>query len=878
MDSASNIGSVNAWSSASGSYTAGDLRQIQEMKNQNTHLQAMVAQLQSTLDTTNSQLKTALTTAATATQLQEELTKLKIKHKDVTEEASKKQKQLTQQIVEITRRNEDEKAELQQKIESQTRDLQKLTQNYREMKKERDLLAEEVDDAKEQIRCTLEQTSKIAKQKQKAKKQIIELSQQISDLNQKYNSLLVYHEQIAQEHKSRESEIENLKDQITRMKTEAIRLNDTCTTAVREKDNIQAALDVLQEQMDSQKSELNELSDEREKFLLLIQKLHSLVCVYEEELETTKTQNIQLKDKSKKTISPNLFADQINLEAITFPFNDELKGRIKTIISYDHFQSTQKVQLIVNEIAKDMSKLNQKFTDLNSEDQQKALSINDIKARFQKIYDLLHSLQREWKNLECNENGIDVMAFCDKDQVFLNFVAEQSVKFNSIPNITDVLGPLAVTTDIFSNEGEGKRKQLINEVAENNKDLSSLISALFLINLRLKKQISLLLQSKGEKADINNVVKSLGVEQITDVPSYIQELQGKIEHLKSTRKEVHVALVAARDAIVTKEQEADILNRQLADLRQRNADLSKENDTLRNQLEKMKTTQLSVVQKIAPSSPPTKLDSTSHLQSSQSSIDSVDDFQAALTNMQEMIQSKSRENLALKEQIAQLEQENRQIQVAKANKYAKREQSLRQQIKDLEEALSETSSNLSKTKKRAKSSINQMKARQDAEFNQLTQGFEKVKADLQAELSEAKEKAEKAQAQINELQDSIAESEKKNKDLNDEKVKISRTLQSLEASVNSAQEKYIRDQKSQQAAFSVKILNIETQHQKETKELRLKYEAEKQKTLDYFTQRLGAIYGIADLDSDESSLNQIFTRLQSDIGKLKFFQTQATKY
>ena len=138
MSASSQNSSINGWSVSSGSHTTGDLRQIQEMKTQNMQLQTLVAQLQGSLDSTNNQLRTALSTATTATQLQDEVNRLKQKLKETEESSSKKQKHLTQQIIEMTRRNEEEKAALQQVNENQTRDIQKISQSYREVKKDRD--------------------------------------------------------------------------------------------------------------------------------------------------------------------------------------------------------------------------------------------------------------------------------------------------------------------------------------------------------------------------------------------------------------------------------------------------------------------------------------------------------------------------------------------------------------------------------------------------------------------------------------------------------------------------------------------------------------------------------------------------------------------
>ena len=853
--------SSTSWSCSSGSHTTGDIQQIQDLKLQNQHLQSMVTQLQNSLEKNNIQLKSALSTALTVTSLQEEITKLRQKCKETAEESNKKVKNYTQQIIEITKKYESEKAKLIKSNETQAKEIQKLTQSLKETRKERDLLADEIVKTKDELKSTLEKTTKVSKQKQNVKKQASELTQQCNELNKKYNSLIIFHEQISQENTRKGEEIKNLDSQLSQSTQENKKLNDQISNLQKEKQNSYNALDELQRQFEDQKEELNQLSEEREKLLLLIHKLHSTVCSYEEELETKKAENAQLKEKAKKAFTPNMFVEQFNINDISFPFDEEMMKKINTIIAYDHFQSQQKVQLIINEVAKELVKLNQSVKDMNEEAKKKENEFSVKIVSAQKAIDLLQCMMREWKNLECNERKIDVLAFCEKDQDFISFIAQEFSNFNNASLATNPATSLFIPPELLSEEGVCARKKLIEEMAATNKDFSSLMSIMFLINIRLKKQVNELLSSCEQKSTIESTLSALGVNSINEVPDYVESLLGKIEHLKNSRKEVHVALVSARDELQQKSKEEENLNNEVHELKQRVENLTNSNNSLQQQLSESNEGS----KKSYSASP---LSVCSH-----SSTDS--DYQVnSLKEMQEIINNKSKENEELKEQM----KESEKRQTKKINKLQKKELLLKQQIQELENALTEMNDVLTKAKKKTKTSIAAMKEQSNSDINKLKHSFQTEKELMQTQLDAANEKSDKSNAIVKQLQETLSQAEQKNKELTEENTRMTRSLQQIEGNIKSIQDKCLREQKSAEAALTVKLLNSEAQHQRESKELKAKYEAEKQKTVDFFTSHLESLYGFTDIDTDEVSLLQLFSRLQSDLSKLKYFQDQATKY
>ena len=919
MDSSSQ-GNMSNWSCSQGSHTTGDVRQIQAMKDQNDHLRQMVNQLQSTIDTQNDQLAQALETAATVTQLHEQNTNLKLKLQELTDSSNRTKRSLKAQIIELTNKSEEEKIHLTQQVENANREIAQLKKRNQETTKERDSLAEELDETKMQLKLSVEKGTKLAKQHAKSKDKTRKLLEQLGDLTEKYTQLNSTQEQLALENKEQSEKIASLQEEIDSIKNINNQLNQQLKDKTDDTDNYDKAIKILQEELAVQRADFTYMSEEREKLLTLIQKMHATASLYETELETMKSENATLQVKAKKAtqLTAALFNDTFNFEGMEFPFDDDLKGRIDRILSFDHFQGAQKVQLIINECAKDLNKLHNQIDQETTTATDKVKAYEDIRKSYCKTYDLLNSVLREWKNFECTEHKIDVVAFCDQDEQFLNFLAEECVKLQNLPEAAEFLGPLFVAAELFSDEAYEQRRALVQNIAETNKDLSTLISAMFLINGRLKKEVATLTKGATEKTEVTNLLQQLGVEDFTQLPALIESLQSKVGHLKDTRREVHTALVAARDAMNEKEKEESTLRTQIINLRKRVDELERENAQLKGEIEDTKTTfynkeqqlqaqyeqeitKQKVIQEpqviqVAPPPPPprtTRKVQTVEVSFDNSSLSSASQISAQSTsaaqvqaeselnitvkNMQRSIQEKTLENENLKSQIEALKQQSESLQQQAKKEAQKSEQALRSQIRDLEEELRETQEKLAKTRRRAKNVVKDLKSQHETELNTVASNFETAKAEITDCLTDSKNKEEKAKAVIKQLQEALADSESKNKEIADENVRLNGSLQNLELKISTLQEQFARDQKASQAATAVKMLNIETQHQKEQKEAKAKYEVEKQKAIDFFTHHLGALYHIADLDYDEQALTHLFARLQADLGKLKYFQEQATK-
>ncbi|EAY19779.1 hypothetical protein TVAG_178230 [Trichomonas vaginalis G3] len=850
------------WSNSQGSHTKGDLLQIQEMKLQNEHLQARIEQLQNSLDTTNSQLRQALETASTVNPLHEENIALKLQLREATDNYTKTKNSFICQLAELNQKLDDEKSKNAKAVEEQAKEITKLKNYSNKTQKERDLVTDELITYKEQLADATTKVQKLVKHKAKARSMIDMLSNKIDQLESVTNELSTENDKLTAAKRSLETENAQLKDQIENLKQSDKHNTDTLHYAQTENKNLCSAIESLQEQFEIQKDDFTSIAEERDSLLQIIKKLHSAICYYENELDSLKQQNALLQDKSKKAaVKPQLFSDQFDITQITFPFDDDLKKQINTIIGFDHFQPMQKLQLIINEITKSLNNLQQKAKESTQNAETFENDNKILKENYNKSNILLSTLAREWKNLECNEEKIDAIEFCENDKNFLEFLAEEIPKIKELPEDAQ---------NLLAEESANLRHEILENLSKKDKVYANLVSVVFLDNQRLRKQLEKVLASCNKKEQLMQTLESVGVEDVYDLPEIIKELQSQIDHLKDTRRELHVALVEARNALKERVTNDEQMQNQLNENKQKLSELYAENQRLKCEFERLHNN-TSITMPIIPQTPTTKPVQIEPKYVKEENDD--DELKLTLKNLHDTIKSKTEEIEKLKKTLKELTEE---ANLAKDDfkRHLKRKEN---EIQNLEMCLQKVTENLQKSKKKLKIEKQKIYNEHQNEVNQIVMNFEKAKQELNQSLTENKEKVEKLSSANSKIQNDLQAKQDESKSLKDENNSLITKVQNLENKLQLMNDQIAKEQKQNQANTTVKLLNQENLHQKETKELRMKYESEKKRMMDFITSHLGSLYGIIDFDYDENSISQLFIKIQNDLNKLKYFQDQATK-
>ena len=184
---------------------------------------------------------------------------------------------------------------------------------------------------------------------------------------------------------------------------------------------------------------------------------------------------------------------------------------------------------------------------------------------------------------------------------------------------------------------------------------------------------------------------------------------------------------------------------------------------------------------------------------------------------------------------------------------------------------------LAKTKKKCTEIVDALYSRREEDMKEVETKKEEEKNSMRQIIDETEKKIEAMNEILQQAQQDKNELEQKNQKLKESNSTLNSTLQNLQFKVNHIQEQFTKEQKQKQQMVAAKVFEMETKQQKELRDLRNTLSKEKEDVISFFTSHIGSLYGIIDLDYDQQTLLQIFTKIQNDLAKLKFFQEQATK-
>lgn len=863
MDNSSQSSMSSGWSRSSGSHTKGDLLQIQQMKLQNQHLMSMNTQLQANIDNLNRQLAQALTTAAKVDPLHSQCCELKAQIRELMMKSERQNQAYEKEIeslnIKIT--SEKEKADAYSQATNTT--LKKNTEERQNLVTEVARLTAELKSTKDQLKTTTERVNKLTKQRAKLDQENKKLTNTIGAANDKLAETCQANEEFDTRLKEALADNEQLSDELAEMTAHASESDQQLALANAKNQNLEETLQALQAEHKAKTEELNQVTEERNQLFEELQRLNAQVSNNQEEIEVLTAEKETLTQKVKKlsALTPASFGDVVNFNELSLPFPDEIVDRIKKIFNYEHFQPTHKVQLLINELSKDLTSFEGKAQSANQEHQKLDDEYKKLEARADKLEELLSSLLTQWKNLEFTQEKINTAAFAVEDKAFLDLIGEKGTNCDCLNKCAELLGPMFGQFDLFGETGLERRQQIVNEVSQSDKELGALIGAMFLINTRLREQVNSIQNSLVAKEQFSQHLETCGCSEISQITNQFDDLIAKIEHLKATRKEIHKSLRDARNELNEKQQAQEALQNQLEKL---NADievLQKENAAIKQELTTAKTqnTKYEQEQEVA----------KKHEQELEEMKKKNKLLQNSLTQVNE-------ENINLKKCIDDIncahqqhcEEEKRHEAVAIETEAIKEKE---QEIKNLE-------NKLEKTKKKARNMMKEMKQQHEAEMNAIATEMENQKAALTESLQEMTDKAHKAKQDSKKSNEVSAENEKRAKQLELEKVKLQKTIKELEQKINAITELSNKQQTNDKKNFQSQIQSVKQESQKEINDIKNKLLKEKKDFIDHVKQRLGAIYGIAEFNIDEDAIDQLFERARKDVEKLKFFQAEATKF
>lgn len=867
MDSCSETSLSSRWSKSSGSHTKGDMYQVHQMKHQIDSLMQLNTQLSSNLDSVNTQLRQALVNASKVDGLHDEIHTLNQKIYEMNADSKKAKAKYVEEIDDLQTQLFDLKRKYTSEVESLTKAVSKATQEKTELLAQVDVLASELSDAQSQLKASSDRVSHLTRARSKLNQQNKELNSELVTKIKEIEDAANANDEFDIVNKDLTKQCECFKKEIEKYKLQNCELASKLTHLESRAHSAEETLEQIQEQYRRQSRDFTDLNEERNRLREEVADFSGKVNTLSSQLEASQNENKHLVAKVKKlsALSPCHFGDVLDVKALSIPFEDGVREKVCTILNYEHFQPTQKVQLCLNELAKEFSAISSHASTLSEANIEIRKNYEDITHKFHKIEEILSSLLSQWKNFEFTYEQISNIAFCTDDEKFLELIGRDGVNCKALVDSANLLGSLFVPVDLFSEEAEERRKEIIKRVAIEDKELAALISAMFLITTRLQKQVKELIAGATTKDDIVKALQGVDCDDIKSVPTYFQELLNQIAHLKDTRKDIHKSLRAARDEIAKKDKERLELRDQLKSLQEQIATLVEDNANLNTEL---KLAQNEII------------------------IKQTEVTQAVANLTDNEIVELKRKNKALQKTVMDLTEENatikRELEEIKTSAVAQTETAVKTVqhkeaeygavLRAKEDELKQLKDKLEKTKKKARTMIKDLKTQHEEEMVHVTSELDTQKATFAESLEAMKNKCHKSKDVTKQLSESLAESEQRNQDLTAENVRLSKELKETKTLLSSFEEKCNRFQQDAKADLATQLLSQENKYQRENAELKARLISEKQQFADHIKAKLGSLYGLtSDFDLDDSSLDQLFYRLDSDLKKLRFFQQEATR-
>jgi len=841
--------------------TRNDIFQINNMKNEMESLRQKNIQLQTALESTKNQLHDALVTATAVPQLNEDIKKLQNAITSCKDAKEKQRKEMQSQINRLIDENRNEIARKDEIISNNCQEINKLTKDASMLKQKYESVSQELTETSEHYQTLSSKYKKISEKKKKLDEKCRYLARFNEKLAQNNKELNESNNSLSRDLNNNTNLLETLEEELKKSQSEYDQMKKLYEQDHQMMNRLNSAFQQLQSQYEAQNKEIIHLEDERDLFTSTLLKQNMLIIHQENQIEEMNNENNRLITKMKKqpSIISALSDDIVNMNSLKNPFCGKIREMFNTIIAQDQFNSNQKIQILFNELSKHISMI-----DNNLEESVKQIkeldNENEVLSReIEESYDLISSINKEWKNLELIENGIDSTMYCEKDQQFLCLISTYANKME-IPAEDFSKG-------IFDCINGEEIKRINNIFSSKDKYVQSLISSMFLINQRLKKELSELSKSVLKKNEIKDLLSQTGVKSFEEIPSVISSLCEKIKHLRSSKHDIHQSLIEAKESMESKSKEEDMLLVRIDEMQRKINELIHENAALKGEIQtannKVFLAKSEGSHNVSVSRQPEDLESVQNIESLKTMEASLQSKNSTIEELRRMIASINSINgnkiNELNQLIEQLQTEN---DILKNDSHERN-------IKEKRE--------LKRIGKETSRQIKEMKKEKQKEISLIMNDFENTKRVFVESIEKLKLQLDSSQKIIKELDNEISNYEQKSSMMLAQNSQLESKVSSLEIKIEYLQNQSIRELKTYEATNSAKLLSIDTQNQKNLKEIKIKFENEKQRIIDFFSANILSLYGYGDIEFDEQSFNQIFNRIRNDLGKLKSFQNEAIK-
>lgn len=627
-----------------------------------------------------------------------------------------------------------------------------------------------------------------------------------------------------------QAEVNSLKEdqQVLQLQLEAGHAShiesETAWASVKAQNNqLMVANESLQNQIDNQRAELAKYSKAREEMVGLIKNLNDALCKSESNYSKLFYENQEL---IKKRRSPKLFeCDNIDFSYINIPYKDStINTKISNIVKSGQLKSPQKVQSIINETSSALELKDVENDHIKSEIAELKKEVEKRDENSQKLNEMYTRIFNELKQVEISSHGFDGKMFCDTNQAFTSFMVKHALDFDFMRKNS------SVSYELFSEE---VRSQIISQYDGLSK---TLFAAIFIINSELKKQLDSAKSAIYKMDSLTDAVKIFGCKSPEELPDRINRFIQKVEKARDKNQKLMEALKESKRDLQKSEKEI--------------ANLTSQNDSLleaNNQL-KLKVTSL-----------------TNELTYAKPEIRDI--------KLNQLDQKKDEAIQQLNSQIEQkaaiIEKLNSMNESLKAEnlKYKEIEASLRQKLEILQRSFQQLKLQQYNDQQKVKRKMKNVQRNHEREINDTNDQIEEMKSIMAQTISEYHSKIEQLTCLSKNLSSSLAESEKRNKELCDDNSRLKIAVQSLQMKISSDEAKMKQERQTNEAKLMAQILAVETKMHETHSSEKAKIESQKQNLIDFVADELGLMYGVDVTDLDEEGFRQLILKVKSDLRK-----------
>ena len=847
-----------------------DKMEQQQKALEEDHLKEVNAQLTKSIEGLKAQLKEAITASESIKGMTEQINTLKSQ----LAESKESEKNLAREIQRLTSDGETAAAKAHEEIEAARRDkeaveakLKQESDKLSKMRKERNALKDEIEEKNTEIESCALELRDCKNSKKKLKNKFIALAEKLQQSEEEIAALNLQVQNAENAKASLAQDNEALKVQLSSAQS----INAEHDTTVQQlKKLLDAKVNLInqfEEQFESQRVELEEANQERQHILELVAKLHQGLTAAETKVEELTKENDNLNNKAR-LVRVKKNATTCDIAHLSLPFAGEMGDRVNNIMNLPQYQPLQRIQLVINEVAKKFADIEQQLAE-KTEEAEHLHNQLDAAVNGQTPYcQILDSLLRELKNIACQEQQINTANVCRVDTTFIEFMAQKSAELE--PLIRDELlkDPRFIPSDFFSTANYQERVDAINEIL-NLSDMSySIFVSTFLTNILMGNQMEALMGPLGKMEEISRL-DALQDGDISNIPSLIKGLQEKIANLKKTRKQLHALLKRSQAQQVETAKSENELKTKVSQLQITNDSLQSEVDVLKVKYQVASNELLLKNNQENLNEFANQLKGAVDLKQNEAKAQ-TDRLEAELRQKQQECVDLT--NLIKKLQTT-LEESNR-----KQNKrFSRTESALKAQIAEMQQQLEVMESALAQKKKSAKRNERSLREQYDASLADVTRHYEESKNALVRTIEELKDKAAEARDVSKKLQQTLLDTETKNKELVEANDTIVTEKKNLVNQLNMVKAQLAKSAQHTQVQIAAQTMACENRIQQVQKEQKAACEKHVNELLSVAEDALAGFYGITD-EFTEETYRTVMSHCRADLDRLQFFQNEATKY